>query len=113
MKKTLNIPRERLFSMMPGVILRKEPDGSLTNMTARAGDIYRIYPDDTYETMPFDNEVEGQCFAIWKEQVIAEMERSGSTQFDLLTLDWTHLRATYYNYGISPHDTVAEEMIAQ
>lgn len=58
------------------------------------------------------NALHGQCFGAWVEQVEAEMERSGATPFDILTVDWNHLRDAYYNLGISAHDTVCEEMIA-
>lgn len=54
----------------------------------------------------------GQCFGVWKQQVKDEMEHSGASQHDILTLDWDYMRESYYNMGISPHDTIAEEMTA-
>ena len=59
-----------------------------------------------------ENALHGQCFGVWKEGVKAEMERNGFTPFDVTTIDWVWFREAYYNIGLSPHETVIEEMVA-
>lgn len=49
MRKPLKIPRERLFRMMPGQVIKKDKEGVITVITARPGEIHKIYPDNTYE----------------------------------------------------------------